>query len=324
MTHLATPPALTEFTAVTALTQADPIGALLAAREEEGVLAVIVGIEGPSYRPLGELMAFLPDGRRVGSLSSGCIEGDLAYHAAEVLLAGQTRKLRYGRGSPFVDIQLPCGGGLDILLIPRPDRTVLAQMAQNRAARRVFAFTADLESGALALAPLGETGAWNGLFRVRHLPEPRFVVFGKGPEAQAFAALTRAADYPTMLLSPDVADCGGYEVSNPDQARVLHRPEFPSDVAVDARTAVVLFFHDHDWEPPILKGALESEAFYIGCQGSLRAHGARLLRLEELGVAQEAADRIHGPIGLIRSTRDPRTLAVSVLAEILGALHEPR
>ncbi|WP_237562526.1 XdhC family protein, partial [Glutamicibacter soli] len=76
-------------------------------------------------------------------------------------------------------------------------------------------------------------------------------------------------------------------------------------------------FHDHDWEPAILKGALATPGFYIGSQGSQRAAATRRVALAELGVPEDRIARLHGPVGLIRSARDARVLAVSVLAEVL-------
>ena len=40
--------------------------------------------------------------------------------------------------------------------------------------------------------------------------------------------------------------------------------------------------------------------------------------LEELGVNRKGIARIHGPIGLIPSARDSRTLAISVLSEVVA------
>ena len=56
----------------------------------------------------------------------------------------------------------------------------------------------------------------------------------------------------------------------------------------------------------------------VGAQGSKRAGEARTAELQALGVPQEQCNRIVGPIGMIPSTRDPQTLAVSVMAEILN------
>ena len=75
--------------------------------DQPGVLSVITGIEGPSYRPLGATMAVFADTRRVGSLSSGCVESDIAVHAVSAREDGKSRTILYGRGAPFVDIAHP-------------------------------------------------------------------------------------------------------------------------------------------------------------------------------------------------------------------------
>ncbi|WP_419523291.1 XdhC family protein [Lentibacter algarum] len=62
-----------------------------------GVLCVITHVDGPSYRPLGAMMAVLEDGRRIGTLSSGCVEADIALHAAKALDMS-TRPIRCATG----------------------------------------------------------------------------------------------------------------------------------------------------------------------------------------------------------------------------------
>jgi xanthine dehydrogenase accessory factor len=299
----------------------DPITDLLG-RDEDGVLAVIIGVEGPSYRPVGAVMAVHPSGQRTGNLSSGCVENDIALHALDALAEGRPRVIRYGRGSPFMDIQLPCGGGLEIALLPRPDRQVLRALAEAGTARRPVTLEIDLAGGALALADANATGREGDLFRVRFLPEIRFLVFGKGPEASTFAALVSAAGYPSVLLSPDDETLEAGRIAGAE-TRHLATPGWPGGLAVDDRTAVVLFFHDHDWEPPILLGAVRTPAFYIGSQGSRRARDARLMELEAMGLTEAERARLRGPIGLVPSARDARTLAVSVLAEVLATSAAP-
>ncbi|MCB2093802.1 MAG: XdhC family protein [Rhodobacteraceae bacterium] len=293
----------------------DPIDALLA-DARDGALAVIVGVEGPSYRPLGAVMTVFADAQRVGSLSSGCIEQDIALHAVESLHSGQPRTIRYGRGSDFIDIRLPCGGGLDVLLLPRPDRKILGQLADRRNARLPVTLAIDTVNGVLALARDTETGTAGTTFNIRFLPEIRFLIFGKGPEAGTFAALACSAGFPNILLSPDLETLDHGAQAGCD-TRHLHRPGFPADIAVDTRSAIVLFFHDHDWEPPILAEAVSRPAFYIGAQGSMMARETRMRELAALGLEDAALARLRGPIGLLPSARDPRTLAISVLAEVL-------
>ena len=289
--------------------------AQLAARVGPSVLAVTVGTEGPSYRPVGARMAIWPDRSRSGTLSSGCVEADIATQALEALDEGRPRQVRYGRGSRFRDIQLPCGGALDILLLPDPDRDVLARVAARREARQDCFLAIDAESGRLELLDDADHAA--GRFVLHLRPALRFSVFGKGPEAATFTSLAVSAGYEVTLFSPDGETLDAGRSAGAGTVH-LQGPDLVGDIEADARTAVVLFFHDHEWEPPILAATLKTPAFYIGAQGSLRAREARMLMLETLGVSEADRARLHGPIGLIPSARDARTLAVSVLAEILA------
>ena len=97
----------------------------------------------------------------------------------------------------------------------------------------------------------------------------------------------------------------------------LTSKSFPDDLTIDDRSAIILFFHDHDWEPELLSGSLKTSAFYIGAQGSLHARETRLAAMREMGVSDDDLQRLHGPVGLIPSVKDPATLAISVLAEIV-------
>ena len=132
----------------------------------------------------------------------------------------------------------------------------------------------------------------------------------------------QSAGYPNLLLSPDRETLDNGAAAG-CETRHIAQQAVPPDLGVEDRTAVVLFFHDHDWEPPILAGALDTSAFYIGAQGSQRARDARMLMLEAMGVSEDARARLHGPVGLIPSARDAGTLAVSVLAEVLAKAMVP-
>ena len=296
-------------------TTRDPIEAFLAA-PEDAVLAIIAGVEGPSYRPVGATMTVFTEFDRVGTLSSGCVESDISLHAMEARDQGDPKLLRYGQGSPFADIQLPCGGGLDILLLPHADRGVMAELMTRRDARIGCTLVVDTVTGSMHLQDSGATGRSGDTLLVRFDPDLRFVVFGKGPEASTFSTLVHSAGYPTLLLSPDSETLDDGKAAGCDVQHMVSAA-FPDTLTLDDRTAVVLFFHDHEWEPPIMAGALETPAFYIGAQGSQRARDARMLILEGMGVTAEARARLYGPVGLIQSARDAGTLAVSVLAQIL-------
>lgn len=291
----------------------------IVASDEDVALAVITDVVGASYRPLGAMMAIFPEQRRVGSLSSGCVEKDIESHAASALAEGTMQRIRYGAGSPFFDIQLPCGGGLEITLVPKPDRGVLAELARRLNGREVACAVLDLERQEISVRDSdgSDVTGWQGRsFNVVIEPELNFLLFGKGTEIVAFAALVSSLRFGCTVLSGDqetldeAKRCGC-------TVRALKKPEFPPDLEVDLFTAICLFFHDHDWEPPILAVALDSSAFYIGCQGSERAAASRRDDLRNIGIGEDHLGRLRGPIGLVRSAKDARTLSIGVLAEIL-------
>jgi xanthine dehydrogenase accessory factor len=142
----------------------------------------------------------------------------------------------------------------------------------------------------------------------------KLLILGHGEESIALARLALTFGAEVELLSPELAivdaaaACGA-------KTGVLETPESVS-VDADRWTAVVLLFHDHDWEPRLLAQALNSPAFFIGAMGSRATHEARIARVRSLGFCEEAVARIHGPLGLIPAARDPQMLALSALAQV--------
>ncbi len=258
--------------------------ALYAACNEGVALCTIVGIDGSFSRRLGSQLAVHADGNVTGDLADGCLEQQLASDAAAA--RGPVVK-RYGRGSSQIDFRLPCGGGLDILIDPAPDRVACRDAAQNLGRRR---------PGKLTLAA-------NDLLPTRtYIPAVRIQAFGEGPELEALQSIGKASG-----ISIDALD-----------KRILTLGQKANHGPADLWTAVVLLFHDHEWEAALLKQALESPAFYIGAQGGETARIARITRLLSEGVSEDQLPRLRGPIGNVAACRTPNALALSVLSEIVG------
>jgi xanthine dehydrogenase accessory factor len=290
--------------------------------ETGGVLAVIVEIVGTSYRSVGTMMAFGPDGQRTGSLSSGCIEDDIAEHAATALATGKVTTLRYGQGSPFFDLKLPCGGGLSILLIPNPERETLRAILAHGDARVEAVVSIHLGTGSLRLLPPGTRKAQTDELIIVLEPELRFWVYGHGIEAMSFALMAQAAGYDVTLFGQESLQS---DLSRIGLLNVVVVPSFRSYTCPkpDRRTAIALFFHDHENEARLLAQFLPSDAFFIGAQGSLKARQRLLADLVTMGVGADHIARLCPDFGLIASCRDPRTLAVSVLAHVLSIAGNP-
>ncbi|MBU6267783.1 MAG: XdhC family protein [Sphingomonadales bacterium] len=260
----------------------DDTEALHAVAANGGALCTVTRIDGTWSRRLGAQLAVLPDGTTRGSLADGCLERALADEAARPEPA---RLLRYGQGSPFVDIRLPCGSGIDIRVDPAPDRAALAAATAALARRE----PADLAIG-------------EGAFTRRYLPRLRLVICGSGPEVRALARLGAAQGLDIVLATPR---------GEPGDAPLTLGQ--PPEIAIDPWTAVAVLFHDHEWERAILPWALTSPAFLVGAQGG---RGARESRREWL--AEAALTRLRSPIGLFAHARTPSVLALSILAECVS------
>lgn len=299
------------------MTAFDPSGAdvLSFAREEAlagrpTAIATLINIEGSSPRAPGAQVAVAEDGRSRGSISSGCLERAIIDEARAAISRGFGGVVRYGRNSPFVDVKLPCGSGVDILFTvsARHDAVVEAAEALKRREPATLAFSPTLVIGAAA--------AENGAFHRAYRPPVRIVAAGYGPELSMLCQLSSAAGYHAIALSPDEATLLRCEAA---ESTHLKTPYSPPDVAIDRWTACVLLFHDRDWESALLGRFLKSPAFYVGAVGGRKTSAARLDALNERGFTQEALRKLSAPIGLIPMTRDPSALGVSILAEIVAA-----
>lgn len=276
------------------MTEFDPSGAAQAAFHDDRAalraacrpgtgLCTIIGIEGSYSRRLGAQLAVGPDGEMTGSLADGCLERQLASELRQGVLAVR----RYGAGSAQIDFRLPCGSGVDVLIDPAPDRDACRQAV------------AALDSRCAASLQLPDTPI--GLAARRYIPPMRLLVFGEGPERDALLHLATAVGIAAELPGREMAI-----------------GEVPAGQSVDPWTAIVLLYHDHEWEGPLLRWAMGTPAFLIGAQGGARTRAQRLEQLAADGVGADDLARITSPIGLIPRTREPLVLALSILAEIVA------
>ena len=89
---------------------------------ESIALATVVRTEGSSPRPLGSRMAVTESGRMTGSVSGGCVEGDVFRAARRVLSQGKATRLRYEAvDESGWQVGLACGGAIDVYVEPLLD-----------------------------------------------------------------------------------------------------------------------------------------------------------------------------------------------------------
>ena len=263
-------------------------------------LICVTNIHGGAMRAKGALMAVCEDGSVAGYISNGCVDADIILQAKAAMEDGQVRRLIYGEGSPFKDIELPCGGAIDLLVVPAPDKemigTAVVKFETRQSAKLTF-----------------EGFEWT------YAPKLRLRIAGRGEAVRALTSQAIQSGFEVHLQSPEADMHNDLAVTKFDH---LTNPSAPPPQQDDPWSAVILMFHDHDWETALLTQALASKAFYIGAMGSERTHALRVEALNAAGVSAKDIARINGPIGLIPSMRDANLLALSTLAEIVKSAQE--
>jgi len=92
-------------------------------------LATVVATWSSAPRQPGTSMLVGPDGSVVGSLSGGCVEGDVYAVAEQVLADGSATVRRYGvSDADAADVGLTCGGVIDVF-VERVDPAGFADLA---------------------------------------------------------------------------------------------------------------------------------------------------------------------------------------------------
>lgn len=282
-------------------------------------LVTVTRVSGSSMRNPGSHLAVAADGEWSGSLSGGCVEAAVVAEALEALRDGTPREVRFGQGSPYIDIRLPCGGSLDVLIVPITDRTLGAQVSALLDAREPFALSLPLANG----HPQIERGVveWRtrrkaDRFAVAHPPPLAVLIVGHGASVEALDRQARAVGTVTRAITPD-RDIAARLAAAGVPVTVVKTPQDIAPLTADPWTAIAFVFHDHDWETALIARALATPAFYVGAMGSRAAQARRADALTKHGVSQERIDALRAPIGLIPSSRDPQVLALSTLAEIV-------
>jgi len=171
-----------------------------------------------------------------------------------------------------------------------------------------------LASGASGAAPDGSA------FFTAHLPAIRLVLIGAVHVTQSLAPMAVLAGFDTVIVDPRTA------FASPERfpgATLL--TEWPQDVlprlGLDRFTAVATLTHVPDIDDPALAAALQAQCFYVGALGSRKSHAKRLDRMRGAGFSDTDLALIHAPIGLAIGARSPGEIAVSILAEVVAAVH---
>ena len=303
-------------------------------------LAVVTQTWGSAPRPCGSFLAINDQGAFVGSVSGGCIEGEVVTKALGLMRNGGFENLNFAvSDKQATGAGLACGGKVSVLVFPITPKkvTLIEQLCHLGEHKTEVALLIDLVTGEILIttvndipkdaysllqngksAVLKETRS-TPLFVRPFLPPLRMFIIGAVHIAQDLAVMAQRTGYDVTLIDPrdtwaTPERFPGFNIDRrmPGEAIV--------DLVPDQRTAIVALCHDPKLDDPALVEGLKSRSFYMGALGSRKNHAGRLGRLSEYGFTESDFSRIRGPIGLNIGASTPAEIAVSILAEITQIL----
>lgn len=311
------------------------------AADESIALATVVWTEGSSPRPPGSRLAVTGSGQIAGSVSGGCVEGDVFREAQDVLAAEAPKRLQYSAvDEEGWQVGLACGGAMEVFV--EPWKEVHRQLLEALEGEQTVALATHLEGAGHALAfPDGEVQGDPSLASelMALFPGPA-TELRRRPEGDLFlevfarpATLTIIGAVHIAVPLVTMARVLGFHVRLVDARQTFAtRERFPDvDELIVAwpqkalpagclrpNDAVVVLTHDPKFDVPALEAALKSSVGYVGLLGSPTTQTKRRAALKDRGLSSEDLARIHGPVGLDLGGRQPAEIALAILAEIVA------
>jgi xanthine dehydrogenase accessory factor len=286
------------------------------------VLATVIETWRSAPCPVGTHMLVHEDGRFVGSVSGGCVEGDVLQTASDMMGGGPHVIRRYGVADGAAwEVGLPCGGDIVVLIQPvSPDYfpgKLFGAIIEARAAGQTISIGTDLTTGQSRVVE----GAAYDLFINAYPPQRRLLIIGAVEIAASLSAIATSMGIDVTVIDP--------------RARFLTEERFPGialddrwpDEAVaalkpDSRTAIVTLSHDPKIDDPALITALASPATYVAALGSKASHAARRKRLGDAGLDTHQLARIEGPAGVAINAISAPEIALSIAGGMIRAFND--
>jgi len=150
------------------------------------------------------------------------------------------------------------------------------------------------------------------------LPQPVAVIFGAGHISKSLSKIADLAGFATVIVD-DRASFANRERF--PEALEIHAAEYEEvfpKLSINESSYVIIVTRGHKDDRRVLRLAAPGPAHYVAMIGSRKKVIEVLKDLEKEGVASDALNRIHAPMGLDIGAVTPEEIAVSVVAEMIA------
>ncbi len=301
------------------------------------VLGTVYETAGSTYSKSGSRVLIDGEGNYQGLVSGGCLEGDLAEHAAAVLRSGEARSVCYdmrGEQDELFGTGVGCEGMLKVLLQPlssggeQPWAPLqrMCELALGTGASRCAVVVEGDE------APVGSTFLDDevpeehpdGLHTLTNparkvlvyplQPIPRLLVLGAGVDAVPLVEFAERLGWRVRVCDHRRSYLERGDLGSAETVTELRPEQLAGHIDLDGWDACVVMSHHLASDRSYLAALADRPIPWVGVLGP-RARRERLLR--DLGDAGgELPDKLRGPVGLDIGANDPASIALSIMAEL--------
>ena len=305
------------------------------------VLVTIIADRGSAPRGAGSQMLVGGEGRILGTIGGGAVEGKADAMARQLLTQQRSCcHLFQLHDAAKENIGMVCGGDVKVQFqyIPGTSATwetlagKLLEMTSNRQSGWLALKTDGSEPSLLSgngAALLGDAipgemtaEGWKPQISEKSfcLPLPigeRAVIFGGGHCAQALAPLLHTVGFRVTVFD-ERAEYACREnfptaehILTGDYTKIGDSLQFTSD------DYIVIMTNGHSYDLEVQDQVLRGDFAYVGVIGSRRKTAAVNQKLRERGISEDAIARVHTPIGTAIKAVTPEEIAVSITGELI-------
>lgn len=305
-------------------------------KKNKAAIATVVRVRGSSYRSPGARMLITDDGRWVGSISGGCLEGDALRKARQVMTDNKSITVTYDTSEDSnqnLGIGLGCNGIIDVLIEPAADAIgfyhSIVNIEEPVALGTTFSGekflirhdsrpTNTIDERLLSLfeTKQSRTETIDNVEVFLELVQPgiRLIIFGGGFDARPVSQLAKSIGWEVEVTDECVAHIAPLFFPGADKLSLCQRDFVDRDFNITPYTACVLMSHNYEYDRDVLKKLVNTKAPYIGIMGPRKRFDKMLS--EGLTLNDEQMSRIHSPIGLDIGAEAPDEIAVAIISEI--------
>jgi xanthine dehydrogenase accessory factor len=251
-----------------------------AERNVRSALATVVRVEGSAYRRPGARMFVTETGERTGVLSGGCLEGDVAERALQVIETGRSVVVTYDTTSDddiVWGLGIGCRGVVQVLIEPAVDLRL------------------DVE------------------------PPVPLVICGAGDDALPLVALAQNLGWHTTVVDTRSRAATIERFAQADEVVLCRAEEVSNRLRLTEKSVVVTMTHNYLHDLELLRTLLQTPLRYLGCLGP-RQRTEKLLTDLADEVSGIYLGQLYAPAGLDIGAETPMEVAFSIVAEINAVL----